>query len=394
MIQAQNTKIQYDNEYIDVMAINANNINSLPVPVQFTQTRNLPFLQKPEDYYLSVIRFQIDAQILPVINPFIQFNQANKNLTIYSTTLSWTNPIAPFQQVNQQTYVVWIPQDNSSPIPQSPNATEDGFQDNSTGYYYAYNYSYFIQLCNNCFTTCFNALNAQVVGLGLVLPTTHAPVLTWNVDKNIAVLNADILGYGTTASNINIYFNLPMYQLFNSIPAYLDSNVSTIGKNYRIDTNSFGASTVIPFPFYLPTYNVLQIFQEQSSISLWSPISSIVFTSNTLPINSTNICNPTVFLNGITTNENGNNGNVQQIITDFQAVDNIFKNNILYIPSAQYRYIDLMGTTPLYTIDINVFWKNKVGTLIPFRLVAGASASIKILFERKALILGEASVKN
>jgi hypothetical protein len=47
-----------------------------------------------------------------------------------------------------------------------------------------------------------------------------------------------------------------------------------------------------------------------------------------------------------------------------------------------------MGTTPLYTIDINMFWKNKIGVLYPFRLSVGCSASIKVLFERKELITG------
>lgn len=386
----QKRRAVYDHEYIDVYAINANASDALPVPVQFTQTRNLPFLYKPEDYYLSVVRFQIDTNSLPVFTCAIQFNQPNLALSIYSVTLSWTNPVAPFQAFNQQTFLSWQPQDLASPVPRPPSLTQNKFQDDSGGYYYAYNYSYVIQIVNTTLAICFQALAAQVVAAGLVLPTTNAPVITWNNDKNVAILNADILGYNQTIANhIDIFMNLPMYQLFNSLPAYIMPFPTLLGKNYRIDTDNFGNAQVTPFPFYLPTYNAYQVFQEQTAVNVWSPVTSIVFTSNTLPINSTNVCNPSIFVNGISTNNNGNNSDIAQVITDFQAENNIYKNSCLFFPMGENRYIDLMGTTPLYTIDINVFWKNKVGILYPFRLSAGCCASIKIMFERKELITGE-----
>jgi hypothetical protein len=385
----QKTRPLYDHEYIDVYALNVNSIDALPIPVQFTQTRNIPFLFSPQDYYLSVVRFQIDTNSLPVFTCAIQYDQGNLNLSIYSVTLSWTNPVAPFQTFNQQSFVIWSPQDQASPIPRPPSATENKFQDNSGGYYYCYNYSYWIQVINTTWTTCFQALNTQVVAAGLVLPTTNAPVFTWDSEANVGILNADLAGYNQNAANkIDIFMNLSLYQLFNSLPAYIQPFPAALGKNFKIDTGNFGNAQVIPFPFYLPTYNALQVFQEQTAVNVWSPISSIVFTSNTLPINSTNICKPTIYLNGISTNNNGNNSGIEQVITDFQAENNIYKNSVLYIPSGENRYVDLMGTTPLYTIDINMFWKNKEGELYPFRLSAGCSASIKVLFERKELITG------
>jgi hypothetical protein len=385
----QKKRAMFDHEYIDVYALNLNSTTAEPSPVSFTQTRNIPFLYKPEDYYLSVVRFQIDTNSLPVFTCAIQFNQGNINLSIYSVTLSWTNPVAPFQTFNQQQFVIWSPQDLASPLPRPPSLTQNKFQDDSGGYYYCYNYTYFLQIINTTFAVCFQALSAQVVGAGLVLPTTNPPVLTWNNDKNIAILNADILGYNQTVANrIDIFMNLPLYQLFNSMPAYIQPFPAILGKNFKIDTDNFGNAQVTPFPFYLPTYNAYQVFQEQTAVNVWSPVTSIVFTSNTLPINSTNVCNPSIFVNGVSTNNNGNNSDIAQVITDFQAENNIYKNSCLFFPMGENRYIDLMGTTPLYTIDINVFWKNKVGNLFPFRISCGCSASIKILFERKELITG------
>jgi hypothetical protein len=43
----------------------------------------------------------------------------------------------------------------------------------------------------------------------------------------------------------------------------------------------------------------------------------------------------------------------------------------------------MTGNTPLTNIDLNVYWRDKLGQLIPFTLASGASASVKFLFERK-----------
>jgi hypothetical protein len=49
----------------------------------------------------------------------------------------------------------------------------------------------------------------------------------------------------------------------------------------------------------------------------------------------------------------------------------------------------MTGNLPLSNIDINVYWRNKVGALVPFTLASGSSATIKFLFERKDRVVGE-----
>ena len=115
--------------YFDIQVENLNNISSLPSVLSFTETRNTPLLINPEDYYMSVIRFTLDTPTLPVITPSIQYNQANPNLTIYSVTLSWANPIAPFQQFNQQTYITFAPQDLATVVPVAPSFTPNKLQE-------------------------------------------------------------------------------------------------------------------------------------------------------------------------------------------------------------------------------------------------------------------------
>ena len=197
--------------YLDLQISNVNNLDNLPAILSFTETRTTPILINPQEYYMSVVRFSLDTPSLPIITPTIQYNQSDRNLTIYSVTLSWKNPVAPNQTFTQQTYLNYLPQDLMSPIPVPPNTTPSKIQDNSGGYYYIYSYQYWIYLINNTFTSCYNALNAQVTGAGLVLPSTHSPVLSYDTQSNIAILNCDLAGYNDTVANhISIYFNFPL----------------------------------------------------------------------------------------------------------------------------------------------------------------------------------------
>ncbi len=134
--------------YYDVTITNLEGIDSVPPVLYFNETRNSPFILDPESYYLSIVRFTLDTPSLPVFQPEIVPNQGNRDLTIYSVSLSWTNPVAPFQTFNQQQPVIWSPQIIASPLPAPPSQTSNKLQNNSTGYYETLNYQYWIYLIN------------------------------------------------------------------------------------------------------------------------------------------------------------------------------------------------------------------------------------------------------
>jgi len=376
-----------DNVYYDVTITNLETINRNPPSLYFNETRNTPFVYDPESYYLSIIRFTLDTPTLPVFIPIIQPNQSNLNLTIYSVTLSWTDPISGVT-FNQQTFVNFITQIENAVVPAPPSQTTDGLQNNNTGYYEILNYQFWIQLINNTFTTCFNDLNTQVVGAGLTLPSQNAPSMSWDTTTNCAILTADVLGYDNNlADPIEIYMNPAMYQIFSSFPVLIKGAVGiTNGKNIQLIMDGFGGANIVKFPPTAPSisqYDALQIVQEYSTIALWTPITSIVFTSNTLPVVPANISSPLLFINGEVYNNGGNNSNISQVVTDFVSDNGIYKPNIVYTPSAQYRLINLVGNTPIYNLDLNVYWKSRTGVLQPFKLSSGSTATIKLLFTRK-----------
>lgn len=371
--------------YYDIQITNLENNTSNPPVLSFIETRNNPFIYDTDQYYMSIIRFTLDTPNLPVFIPTIQpAPNTDIDLTIYSVSLEWSNPVAPFQTFTQQTYIRFAPQNLSAPIPPNPTQTGTGLQYNIGQYYFVYNYQYFIYLINTAFTTCYNALNAQVVGAGLVLPSTHAPVMSFNTDNNCAIINCDLAGYSTSSSNyIKIFFNTPLTVLFSSFPCRIFGTQEPFGKNAQVITNTFQDSNVIRYPPYNPTYDAIQVFQEFSTTPLWCPITSIVFTSNTIPIVSNQVSTPVVYNNGIPYGGNGNNSLISQTITDFVANESFYKPTLVYEPSAQFRFLELLSNRPLNTFDLNVYWKDRAGTLIPFYLASGSTATIKVLFTKK-----------
>jgi len=130
-------------------------------------------------------------------------------------------------------------------------------------------------------------------------------------------------------------------------------------------------------------FNALQCVQETSTINNWNPVVSIVFTSNTLPIIPTQVTQPLLFVDGVVqTGSSGNNNNINNVITDFSS-DTPLRPFIYYVPTAEFRMISLVGNRPLNNIDVGVYYKTRSGELVPFRLGAGGSASLKILFRKK-----------
>jgi hypothetical protein len=350
-----------------------------PPLCRFQETRANPFVINPSEYYMSIIRFTLDTQSLPVFIPEIKSNQVNPNLTIYTVTLSYTYSGVTY---NAQAPIIWIPQDLSANLPPLPSA--NGSQYLGTDYYFAYSYQYLSSLINNAFQTAFDDLDTQVTTAGGVLPSAYAPNMTFDTNTNISILNVDVDGYLTSSpDHIYLYFNPALYQLFSSFQANIRGYSQLYGKNFEIVVNNYNGASNIPFPANNPTYVVCAVYQEYSTIASWCPITSVVFTSNLLPIVSNQVSAPLLYVDGQILQSNGNNSNIANVISDFVSDSGIYKPNIVYNPSAQYRLIEMVGQTPCYSVDVEVLWRSRTGSLQPFFMASGSTATIKILFTKK-----------
>ena len=360
-----------DKIYYDMVISNLNNTSGKPPVAYYNETRSSPLVYDPFKYDLIVARWQLDTNYLPIFIPYIQTGSSDLNKTIYSITLEYNNISG------DPSYINYIPQNKAAEPPKPPSIMPNKLQDNSTGYYDIYNYQYWIYLINLTFQQAFINLSSKIA-----LPTINPPVMTFDTTTNIAIINCDVDGYNLNTGGIKIYFNQALGQLFSSFPFIINSFTDNYNRNFLIQTNVFNNSNIIEFPPSNPEYDAFQIFQEFSTISSWNPIVSICLASNTLPIIPNNEGLPSLIVNGVNQQTSGNNNIQSQIITDF-CTDGIYKPIVTYIPSAEFRRIDLIGDKPISNIDISVFYKNRLGQLIPILLPAGCSITIKLLFEKK-----------
>jgi len=366
--------------YYDVLFSNIKSTTTLPPIFQYQDTRTSPFLMRPDDYALSVVRFTIDTGSLPIFIPTIQSDQSNPNLTIYSVTLEYGG-------LAFTTPITWIPQDKISPVPFGPSQTSSGLQDNSNGYYNAYSYNYFTYLIYLALLESFNNMMAGPDPPPVnpsYDPVIYPPFFEWDSSSNCLILYAPSGYYdvGNTDA-IKIYVNSPLYNLMSSFQATFWGSSLDEDRNVQLLPVSIAGNNVTQLQneaFYI------QVYQEYSTISSWTPISSIVFTTSQLPISATQISVPIVLDNGIIQNSTTANNATSNIITDLVSEDGTYKPNLVYTPPGQNRYVSLYGNTPLVALDLQIFYKLRTGDLVPLRLVSGGTISMKILFQKKATL--------
>lgn len=385
-----------DQVYFDIVVSNFQSTTTKPPVFFFNEQRTMPFIANPEEYYLSILRFTMETGSLPVFIPSIEPNQNDRDQTIYSVCLEYDDPVLGTTYSSGQVFVDWITQDQSAAVPPAPAQCANGVQNNSTGYYYCYSYSYWIYLINLAFASAFTTLTNAVVAGGVAMPTTYPPFLNWDTTSNQAVLYGDQNGYsvdkgGINVDNIRIYFNAPLYGLFNSFPSeYLGYAGIVNGKNFQLIIPNVGAVNLLTItPVQAPsptpvTYRAIALYQENSTIANWSPITALVFTSNTLPIQSNQVSTPLVFDDAQQIIFGGNNANIANIITDMVSDDGQYRPNIVYSPRAEYRLVTLYGNRPLYNVDLSIFWRTKTGELIPYRINSGEAVTLKLAFLKKS----------
>ena len=374
-----------DNIYLDILVSNFQSTQVRPTAFNYTDNRSIAFLDNPSAYEMSILRFQVDCANAPVFIPSIEPNQPDPNRTIYSITMEY--PVNG-QVVVHQEFLQFNPQDKSLPLPPAPSQTWNKQPDLSTGYYSVYNYEFFIYNVNTTMTSCYNNLKAKVLAINpMVVYPPNRPFMTWDTVQNIAVITAESKYYDDSPQNpsriIRIYMNPPMYNLFSSFPmVFYGFESVTFGRNFLLGLVNIGTlnQVTITVPYSNISYNAIQTFQEYSTINAWAAIQAIVFTSNTLPVQPTNVSPPVVLSNNQVATTPSNNSATANIITDLVTNSGIYAPSVLYTPTSQYRMISLFGSSPLTNLDIQIYYRLRDGSLTPFILGSGGSVSIKLGF--------------
>lgn len=421
-----------DNIYLDLSTVNSDNLGGgVKRSLQFNENRTNPILNNPSNYFLSVVRFSVDTPgvSLPLFIPKLLIDGVNDdvNRTCYTITLTMhSNGVLNNVLTGN---VIWSPEDKSASAPKNtilinPTTSQPyiSTQDITTGYYSAYSARWWLACINS-------TLNSLWIQTGSVSPsptfiidahTNLISLITPNVTASAMDYPDDTLnGIGPSPtytispiylnSNViyNLWFNEPMYNLLCSLPSVyygntlnqtnFDNNSNSIinGRyylfNYLITPINYNEQNIITLN--TPPQKWVSTTSEYSPVPMWNPIQSVLFSSSLLPVYTNNSSPPSVFNSNTydsTFINNGQNSNKDNSISDIQVglvSGSEYKPNILYVPSSQYRLIDLLGTNPIFQVSFEISWKTKFGQVLPFRLSSQCGANLKILFVRKRMYL-------
>ena len=365
-----------ENLYYDLVVSNLDSNKTKPNPFHYSVQNSDAFLENPSQYDLSIVKFQIETSTAPVFIPSIQPYQGDKDLTIYSVTLGFNGVFS------DQIYIRWRPQDRTALLPNPPT---NGLQDNNSGYYFCYSYNWFCMLILEAFQEALDSLKSKT---GTDIEDALPPVLYWNNGSSAGVIQAQTMYYDQSPQNenenINIYMNTAMFGLFNSFPSSIESWDSVIGANVKIQCYKMLSINTEELTLYDGTVDeFITIPQEYSTTLAWSPFTSIVFTSSSLPVQGTNVSAPMLIQNNYPLNTNNQLSTSENIITDLVSDDGQYRSGLTYSPAAEFRRITLFGNHSLTQMDLNIYFRTKLGGLVPFRLAGGGTVSIKLAFFKK-----------
>ena len=394
--QDMNLDCSPNHVYMDLSMVNNDaDSNKPPANLFFAETRDKAIIDNPQEWYITVARFHLDTfSCLPVFIPQIQINQVvtptqpeDPNLTIYSFSIELEQTKGyHFPKTFFQQYMNYAPQDGTQRKPQLPSVL--GKQDLSSTYYYCMNNMYVVKLINQCLIdlyTNYKAYLASVFWPAAQMPNlTNPPWIAYDNASHQMIFNFDSAAFDPNLPvPLNLYCNTAMYNLLNSFEfVKFDSSGFGVGANYKLDVYNNNGINIMD----MGTYTALQLYEDYSSCSQWSPVSSIVLCSNTLPITGTIQGAPKVFNAATSSSSTGSNS--MKVISDFTVAldnNNSYRPSVDYSPNGIYRMIDMIGHSPIVYLDIQLYWKDVYNNFYPMTIGSGQSCDIKILFRKKIL---------
>lgn len=436
-IGKKDKKGDYDIVYYNANIVNAesaNDVNYNDVPnVKFQETRNVPIISNAGDYEFSIVRFQINGsnKMLPLFVPQIEIGQPDIDKTIYSLGLYLQKTYLDTSG-NLQTFkgyaklpISFISENlqygdvSNGLLPAPPLKT----QDLSSDYYYVYTYEHVVTMVNATMKDVYDIIvadyNAYYAanggGGGTQTLTSFPPYMTFEADKKLFNLYGDTYSYGgqfrrsfhnppqAGDERFDLYFDDNLMGLFSSFDSVFYSNVVTnnnsanttelnhINFYNKLNTNIWKPNGFTGFTPLADSYYKMQ--QNYTSTStLWSPVSSIVFTSNQLPVLVEQVSAPIVYgsSNGDDANQSST-ASYSPIIADFVLnVKNAddYSQFILYDPQGEFKMASFLGgsNSAITNIDIACWWKNRLtGSLVPMKIYNYSTVSIKMMFRKKKI---------
>lgn len=354
----------------------AKSIRGSPTPAVYNTVRDEPILMDPSKYNMSVIRFTIPTATIPIQYFPIIYNPNDPNdvnYSVYTITLR-------YQNVDYTEHLNWIPQSPNTqlPAPPSPLPNTIVYNDpNFLAYYSLYSFNHFCMLINNALSDAFNNIlpNIPPPSQGKVY---NPPYLKFDGNSFLFSFVVSDLFLEENPNKIDIYFNTSLSNNFDSSFHKYFYGFQIPDKNFRHIFSSSLENEVISSDTEENGY-LYKYTQEFDSSGLMTSFKSLIIRSNALPVRNEGITTQGVKSGQISSG-------TRSILTDFEIDEASFKNlknYVHYVPTSEYRRIDMSSNVPLKQLSLEILWSDNYDNLYPLLIPSHEIATIKILFEEK-----------
>lgn len=337
-------------------------------------TRSIPILDRPSDWYASVVRLTCNVNscplfICPIADPTPP-NPAFGPPYDPATVTPWVVGIAfggnwYFRHLEWQTEL-FAP----------PNPLVDWSL-------FCFSIFTFVSMVNVAISYAYadfansNPLAPQV-GVGQASPfLVYNPVtqlFRWWFNPNWLTLPPAV--EPLTAGQARVGLNFSLLAVFDGFRDLILDRPNGEGSHYVWEDLGNNPGAGAPY-FYSD--------QESITVVLLNNVRRVVVTSSSLPVVPENI--PTSVPGGGDSFSSGAAA-TSPVITDFViqfTTSTDLRSVAYYTPAAQYRLVNLQNDAPLSRIQLSWWWETNDGRRFPILLARNAIASVKLGFFRKSL---------
>jgi hypothetical protein len=333
------------------------NTDSRAQPASSSETRSVAILKNPSEWKMSVIRFDIDTHTIPINILIMQLGSLTA--TTSYITLKYLG--------NYYTENIVYVEESLRPFPFKSPAV--------------YSYQRFLDFINTAVKAAF--VRTWAVG--------YPPQYIFNPLTNLIDIYVDSNFLPSAGANqIEIIVNNPLYLYLTNFDYSFDSepggnplylNVLKIDDVNTSQIPAFGSRVGYPLSIANINTQFYKISQFAQGMASWNSLRSIVLSSDSIP------CPKEAITANPENSANYSTDSTFSIVSDFLVpIENQITNGRViaeYLPSAQYRYLNLISTDPLYIVSFKVYWTDFLGNIYPVYLYPSNGMSIKILFQKK-----------
>jgi hypothetical protein len=347
-----------DNIYLNI-SINQNpTYGTQPSPAVYSLNSNIPVLDKPSDYYMSVVRGTFPLDNVPLVIFPLDITQNNPYVSDLIFGINYLG-------VKYPSNVVYVAQSNL-PVP-IPNGTPPFFNNSqaTNAFYFIYDIVSFLEMFNDAIAS--SMITSGLSGLGIPSPYFYFDPPSQLISL---VVNDSFITSGAV-----LYCNEYCIDYLISFTVfYVGSNQP---QGYDFTFTLLPTPRTQPGPVYTYQENFISIYN-------WFALRKILVKSETIPIATE--------YTPAQNNSTGQpvNGQTAQnaILTDFIppiTSTNEVRSIAYYNPTSQYRLIDLFSDSQLSDLTLKVEWQDRNGNVYPLLISHIQQASLKLAFIRKDL---------